>query len=135
MKNKVSVILFTYFLCFGWSETVSGQAESPVLKLEDIFKNNIYNDKSYGPVRWSKDSKGYLAFESNSESGGRDIVMYDAKTGNRSIICSARSLIPEGKDRPINQIPDARSARWNELSRNLVNQLPVLNFQTYLQPS
>ncbi|MFN2379703.1 MAG: S9 family peptidase, partial [Bacteroidales bacterium] len=101
MKNWVSVILTFYFLSFGWSETASGQAEEPLLKLEDIFKNNVYSDKSYGPIRWSRDSKGYLAYESNRETGGRDIVMFDARTGERTVICSASQLIPEGEERPI----------------------------------
>ncbi|MCA1756368.1 MAG: DPP IV N-terminal domain-containing protein, partial [Bacteroidales bacterium] len=101
MKNWVSVILTFYFLSFGWSETASGQTEEPLLKLEDIFKNNVYSDKSYGPIRWSRDSKGYLAYESNRETGGRDIVMFDARTGERTVICSASQLIPEGEERPI----------------------------------
>ena len=88
-------------LCAGISLPVSAQKNNATLKLEDIFKNNVYRDKSYGPIRWSKDSKGYLTFEPNNEIGGRDIVMYAAKSGARSVICSAKSFIPEGQNKPL----------------------------------
>jgi dipeptidyl-peptidase 4 len=101
MKNILITFLFLDLLCFGFSEPISSQNNNTSLKLEDIFKNNIYREKSYGPVRWSKDSKGYLTFESNEETKGRDIVEYDAKTGKRFVICSSKSFIPEGASKPI----------------------------------
>ena len=102
MKIRLFTISLLLFLYNVASYQIIAQTDKPVLKLEDIFKNNIYKDNGYGPVRWSKDSKGYLTFESNEEVGGRDIVMYDAKTGVRKIVCSAKSFIPEGKTKPCN---------------------------------
>jgi len=101
MKIGLFTISLLFFLLNLASSHIIAQTDKHVLNLEDIFKNNIYKDNGYGPVRWSKDSKGYLTFESNKEVGGRDIVIYDAKTGVRKIICSAKSFIPEGKTRPV----------------------------------
>jgi dipeptidyl-peptidase-4 len=101
MKNKLLIILLILLVFFGASFSLYAQQGSSVLKLDDIFKNNVYRDKGYGPIRWSKDSKGYLTFESNKEVGGRDIVMFDAKTGLRTVVCSAKSFIPDGSGKPL----------------------------------
>jgi dipeptidyl-peptidase-4 len=101
MKNKLLTILLILLEFCGASISLNAQPGRSALKLDDIFKNNVYRDKGYGPIRWSKDSKGYLTFESNQEVGGRDIVMFDAKTGLRTVVCSAKSFIPEGLSKPL----------------------------------
>jgi len=79
------------------------------LTLEDIFKNGTYSSKGYGPVRWMEDNKGYSTLESNQDLGGRDIVRYEAKSGKRSILVSAKTLIPIGKDKPLS----IRNYEWS----------------------
>ncbi len=96
LKQSFFLILFSGILLPAFTQT-----SKAILNLEDIYKNDVYRDKSYGPVRWSKDSKGYLAFEPNAEVSGSDIVLYDAGSGVRSIVCSAKSFIPEGETRPL----------------------------------
>lgn len=71
------------------------------LTLEDIYKNGTYVSKGYGPVRWMKDNKGYSTLERNEAVGGNDIVRYSAKSGDRSVVVSAKSLIPSGAERPL----------------------------------
>ena len=96
LKQALFLLLYSGILLPAFTQT-----NKAILNLEDIYKNDVYRDKSYGPVRWSKDSKGYLAFEPNAEVSGSDIVLYDASSGERSIICSAKSFIPEGETKPI----------------------------------
>ena len=98
MKNRV----FTSMLCFLCFFSISHAQNELSLKLEDVYKNNSYRQKGFGPVRWMKDNKGYSTLEINKEVGGKDIVKYDAKSGKRSVLVSANQLIPEGKDQPIN---------------------------------
>lgn len=98
-KPLLRVLFLLFFSCSLL--TAFPQTNKAILNLEDIYKNDVYSDKSYGPVRWSKDSKGYLAFEPDSEYKGSDIVLYDAGSGERSIVCSAKSFIPEGKTNPL----------------------------------
>ncbi|TXE20180.1 S9 family peptidase [Psychroflexus gondwanensis] len=90
-----SMLCFLFF--FG-----IGQAQNALpLQLKDVYKKNIYEQKSFGPVRWMKDSKGYSTLETNKEIGGQNIVKYDARSGTRSVLVSANQLIPEGKNEPI----------------------------------
>ncbi len=71
------------------------------LKLEDIFRDGVYTQERYGPVRWMKDSEGYSTLELNNETGAPDIVMYDARTGKRYVLISSAQLIPEGESEPL----------------------------------
>lgn len=77
------------------------EAYSQSLTLEDIYTNGVYREKSYGPIRWMKDNNGYTTLEDNDVIGGKDIVRYDARSGSKRIIISARQLIPEGKRKPL----------------------------------
>lgn len=79
----------------------SGAQTNKELSLEDIYKNNVYGQKGFGPVRWMKDNKGYSTLENNSETGGRDIVKYDAKSGKRNVIVSSSQLIPKNEKEPL----------------------------------
>jgi dipeptidyl-peptidase-4 len=80
---------------------VKSQGEHNELKLEDIYKNRIYGQEGYGPVRWMKDSKGYSTLEINEETGAPDVVRYEARTGKRSVLISSKQLIPEGEAEPL----------------------------------
>ncbi len=77
------------------------QIEEHELRIEDIYKNRIYVQEGYGPVRWMKDSDGYSTLEMNQETGAPDIVKYDAKTGQRSVLISSKQFIPEGDSEPL----------------------------------
>lgn len=78
----------------------SAQQHTPI-KLEDIYKNNTYSQKGFGPVRWMKDNENYSTLEPNTQTGGKDIVRYEAKSGKKSIVISASLLIPEGQTKPL----------------------------------
>lgn len=97
MKKGIlgSILCFLVFIGSGLAQTGS------TLQLNDIYKNGIYGQKGFGPVRWMKDNKGYSTLEANNEIGGRDIVKYDAKSGVRSVLVSAAQLIPQDKKEPI----------------------------------
>ncbi len=97
-------IILKLFLPFAFiilTLAVSAQSDYDELKLEDIYKNGIYTQEGYGPVRWMKDSEGYSTLELNSETGAVDIVRYDAQTGKRTILIPSGQLIPAGEERPL----------------------------------
>ncbi|HEY4337430.1 MAG TPA: S9 family peptidase [Puia sp.] len=82
--------------------TLPALAQSPAtLTLPDIFSKGVYGQQGFGPVRWMKDNKSYSSLEPNKEVGGRDIVRYDAATGNRDILVPAGRLIPQGEAKPL----------------------------------
>ncbi|MFZ1452834.1 MAG: hypothetical protein WAT20_09025, partial [Ferruginibacter sp.] len=72
------LILFISIFCFS-----NSFAQTKKLTLEDIYSNNVYRAKGFGPVRWMKDNKGYSTLENNAESKGNDIVVYDAESSAR----------------------------------------------------
>ncbi len=92
-------MLFT--LCLFAFSHLSAQSGGPALTLEDIYKNHVYHDKGFGPIRWSNDGKGYLTLETGESGKGNEIIKYDAKTGAKSIVCSSGMLTPEGADKPL----------------------------------
>ncbi len=93
-------ILFKLLAVLFFANLVVAQEQNQ-LKLADIYKNNVYAQQGYGPIRWMKDNKGYSTLEPNTKLGGRDIVRYDAKSGKRTVIVSAADLIPKEKNKPL----------------------------------
>ena len=77
------------------------QENRPALTLENIYKNGTYSAKGFGPVRWMKDNKGYSTLEANTVLGGKDIVRYDAATGERTVLVSAEKLVPKNEKKPL----------------------------------
>ena len=77
------------------SAGISGhsQQNNPRLTLEDIYQKGAYRTKGYGPIRWMKDNKGYTTLESNQEVEGKDIIRYDALSGNRTVEVNAKKLV------------------------------------------
>ena len=99
MNRKHFVISLVLFVtAFSWCGSIVAQTK---LTLPDIYSNGTYGQKSYGPVRWMKDSKGYSTLENNKQVGGKDIVKYDALTGKRSLLFSAEVLIPANAKQPL----------------------------------
>jgi len=96
--NKGIFIGLVWVLLFA---NIGTAQKTPTLTLEDIYKNDAYGQKGFGPVRWMKDSQGYSTLEKNVEVGGKDIVRYEAKSGKKSILVSASSLVPKGEKSPL----------------------------------
>ncbi len=90
-----------FLLSFLFTSSLPAQSKSSFLTLEDIFKNGTYQQKGFGPVRWMNDNQGYSTLETNRESGGRELVRYDAISGQRDVIIPSSLLIPKGGDSPL----------------------------------
>src|SRR5215470_9324547 len=64
--------------------------QGELLTVDSIFS---FRTRSLGPVRWQEDGSGYLALEPSEKiKDALDIVRYDAASGQRSIVISARQL-------------------------------------------
>lgn len=100
--KKLLVLIVGIMLVAGICFTGSAQKTTlSKLTLEDLYENNVFRQKGINAVRWMKDNKGYSALETNEEVGGKDIVVYDAKTGQREVLVSAGNLVPKGKNTPL----------------------------------
>ena len=81
------------------------------LTLERIYKDKEFKSQWMGRIRWLSDGSGYTAVEKSSQkvkndkgemvSIGRDIVVYDPKTNERTVLISAKQLIVQGQTKPL----------------------------------
>lgn len=98
MNRKYILILLIFF---GTGFSLINNLVGQQLNLRDIYSNGTYSQKGFGPVRWMKDNEGYSTLETDKEFGGKDIVRYDAKTGERKILVFAKLLIPANETKPL----------------------------------
>jgi dipeptidyl-peptidase-4 len=62
-----------------------------------IYASREFAGERFGPARWIENGKAYTTVErSRDVEGGSDIVRYETASGKRSILVSARSLVPRG---------------------------------------
>lgn len=67
-----------------------------LLTLERIFGSDEFKLKPFGPARWLDNGEGYTTLEASASGNGTDIVRYDTKSGQRTVLVLAHRLIPEG---------------------------------------
>lgn len=120
------IFLLVVFFPFAGTSLVFAQTE---LTLEDIFSNGTYDQNRFGPIRWMKDSKGYSSIEANDALGGDDLVLYDARSGARSVLFSAGDLTPDGANKPL-QIADYQWSDDNSKLLIFTNTVKVWRYHT-----
>ncbi len=81
--------------------TLTGHGQNGRLTLEDIYMNQTYSAARFGPVKWYKNGAGYTSVEPAAKSPGEDIVLYETKSGERTILVAASQLVPKGKESPL----------------------------------
>lgn len=71
------------------------------LTLDSIFVDGAFDAARFGPARWL-DGDTYATVEpSRTIALANDLIRYDAATGTREPIVTARELIPEFRDTPL----------------------------------
>ena len=66
--------------------------------LRRLFASNEFSAQRFGPARWIEGGAAYTTVEaSTAVPGASDIVRYERATGRRSVIVSARQLVPQGR--------------------------------------
>src|ERR1700675_741926 len=90
-----------------------------------IFAAKKFQAKVFGPARWLEGGAAYATLEASSASSDeKDIVRYATANGERSVMVSAKQLLPSGAKTPL-EIDDYA---WSEdMARLLVftNTKPV----------
>ena len=79
------------------------------LNLEDIVAGNVIQTKGIGSMTWLKDGERYSRLENNKQTGGTDIVAYQAKDNSREVIIPSSLLTDKSTGKPI----PARSISWS----------------------
>jgi dipeptidyl-peptidase-4 len=92
-------------------------ADPSILTLERIFVDREFELERFGPARWLTDGSGYTTVEdSEAVEDGQDIVQYDPQTSQREVKVSAKSLIPEDGEAPL----EIEDYEWSEDGRSLL---------------
>lgn len=95
MKKLILYILTSWITLSASAQTTSQ------LTLEDIYKNGTYRQEGFGPVRWMQDNESYSTLEPNTSLDGMDIVRYEVKSGERSVLVDANQLVPARETQPL----------------------------------
>lgn len=80
-----------------------------------IYEAREYEVPRFGPARWLADGTAYTTVEDSADDG-RDIVRYDARTGERRVMVEATRLKPPGAASALS-IDDYQ---WSEDGRRLL---------------
>ena len=78
-------------------------AQNSQLTLDRIFKSKDFKNESFGPAKWTDGGKAYTTLEGLTPQypGRKEIIEYQAKSGNRAVLVAAKDLIPAGSDQPL----------------------------------
>lgn len=102
--NHLVAAIFILVHVFTIPQRVYPQAEkdSSKLTIDRIFQSpELYGDFFRQP-RWIDEGKAYTTLESSEAvESGRDIVRYNTKKGQRTIMVSAEKLIADGQESPL----------------------------------
>jgi dipeptidyl-peptidase-4 len=83
------------------SAPVSAQeVDAGKLTLDRLFSAEFRGD-FFGPARWLDDGDAYTTLERSEDGQGRDLVRYETRSGERSILIRGSSLVPTGATTPI----------------------------------
>jgi dipeptidyl-peptidase-4 len=70
--------------------------------LRRLYASRDFASQAFGPVRWMSAGAAYTTVEPSAlVPGAQDIVRYETATGARSVLVSARQLIPKDAQAPL----------------------------------
>jgi len=102
MKVKTKLLIVLVFGVLKVPSFIAAQENMDGLTLERIYKDNEFALNEFGPAVWLEDGSGYTTLEeSDNFPLAVDIIKYNPKSGERSILVSANQLIPKGKKNPL----------------------------------
>ncbi len=101
-KNIRFVFLAGIMVLPGFHE-IPASAQIPAEtgeRLRAIFEGREFNARSFRAT-WLPDGSGYAALERPSEANQRELIRYDAATGERTVLVSLSQLVPPGASEPL----------------------------------
>ena len=105
MKLRAVLSLFLILVVGAYAQAPAGPvvpSDPSLLTLERIFASRDFAAERFGPARWMRDGETYTTLEPSAETkGGRDLVLYRAADGGRTILVPAAKLVPPGTADPI----------------------------------
>jgi hypothetical protein len=91
-------VLLGAALALGAVHLLSAQVpESVRAAVHRLYGTRDFASERFGPARWIENGAAYTTVEPSADlQGGSDIVRYETATGARSVLVSARQLLPQG---------------------------------------
>jgi len=101
--RKFFKFVFLLLIILGSEINLIAQDKKPEnLTLERIFASREFASESFGPAHWLKDGLSFTTLEKSiATPGGKDIVLYQARSGQRQILAPASYLIPPNEKNPL----------------------------------
>jgi dipeptidyl-peptidase-4 len=109
----------------------------PLLTVARVFAGREFAAERFGPARWMRDGESYTTLEpSAGTKGGRDLVLYEAASGQSSVLVAASKLVPPGASEPLSienyaWSPDGKVLIVFTNSKRVWRQNTLGNFWTY----
>jgi dipeptidyl-peptidase-4 len=102
-KKYLGCFIVPLATAFFWANLrCQEKTDSSLLSLDRIFNSREFAPERFGPARWTTDGDSYTTLEDSAAvKGGKDIVLYSAETGERTVLIPATRLIAPGAGAPL----------------------------------
>jgi dipeptidyl-peptidase-4 len=107
MKIKMISLAFFFSIVLGVDASAQKTSE---LDLQEVLSGKLIETKGFGGVNWLKDGESYSCVERNPETGGFELVAYQAKDNNRKVLIPSSLLLHPETQKPLR----IRSVSWSE---------------------
>ena len=112
-EKKLFAGLIIIMVAVGFYGTTYSQnlPDSSKITIDRIFASGEFRGDRFSQARWIDDGNAYTKLERSEEfDGGSDIVKYNTKSGDKSILVAAADLVPEGDENPLS----ISNYQWSE---------------------
>ena len=108
--------LVVHTAAVGLRSSEPSASNAGTLTLKRIFSSEEFREQKRRMI-WAASGEAYQSLEPGTDDAEtRDLVEYDARTGQRRVVVSAADLIPEGKKRPLK----IQSFQWSAVGQRLL---------------
>lgn len=97
---KKSIFFLAVCFLFQFALTAQNAVDEKVLTVDRIYSSEFTTDR-FGPSKWLNGGEAYTTLETNNSNVGKDIVKYDTKSGQQSILVTAQELTPSATEKPL----------------------------------
>jgi dipeptidyl-peptidase-4 len=115
MRYAKSWLVAFAFLAIASPSAAQRAADPSTITLDRLTSGEFY-PRFVGRSRWLEDGSSYTTLERSATGAGRDLVRYDAVTGERDLLVSASRLVPRGATGPL----DIEDYQWSPDGRRLL---------------
>ena len=112
-------------LCAAQVATAESNA---LLSIDRIFHDNEFEIAEPVPSKWLSGGTQYTTVETSEQmADGFDVVQHDSATGETSILVSAKQLVPEGVDKPL----EIKDYAWSDDGKFMLINTNTVKFRRY----